>query len=219
MDNCNFSCKEHQIAVGIAVLGSILQFTSIHPALHPYTEQIMMQSTAECWINTKGVYQMFVQKGKMVTLGSHWRMITPFLNLWKACTNAWLVLEESMACYLGSMKKMKKKRLGFIKKKKLGFNMKKKRLGFSLAFIHEQEELGIHEEEELRIQFVVMRLHLPLLSSGWLSSQVLVQKWSKACEFSEWVMLMVQHHLQQQETVAARCTWALGGSRPYRQVR
>lgn len=71
-----------------------------------------------------------------------------------------------MACYLGSMKKMKKKRLGFIKKKKLGFNMKKKRLGFSLAFIHEQEELGIHEEEELRIQFVVMRLHLPLLSSG-----------------------------------------------------
>jgi hypothetical protein len=45
--------------------------------------------------------------------------------------------------------------------------MKKKRLGFSLAFIHEEEELGIHEEEEeLRIQFVIMRLHLPLLSSG-----------------------------------------------------
>ncbi len=193
-----------------------------------------MQSTLWCKAlqNAASIHkestQMFVQKGKMVTLVSHWRMITPFLNLWKACTNAWLVLEETMACYLGSMKKMKKKSFGFIKKKKLGFNMKKrilafikkKRLGFSLAFIHEEEELGIHEEEEeLRIQFVVMRLHLPLLSSGWLSSQVLVQKWSKACEFSERVMLMVQHHLQQQDTVAARCTWALGSSRPYRQVR
>ncbi len=36
--------------------------------------------------------------------------------------------------------------------------MKKKRLGFSLALIYEEEELGIHEEEEeLRIQCVIMK--------------------------------------------------------------
>jgi hypothetical protein len=126
----------------------------MHPALHPYAEHIMMQSTAECRINTKGVYPNVRAKRKNGDTGKPLKDDHTIFESVKSLYKRMARTRGNHGLLLAFHEEVEEEELGIHKEEEIGIQ-------------YEEVELGIHEEEEeLRIQFVIMRLHLPLLSSG-----------------------------------------------------